>query len=325
MSVHRASGAIGPSRGWAWHFSIPGGTRSGLLLALAAGAISGFSIYVNSYAAKEFQSASVFSSMKNTLVGATLLLLFLPHGAARVRRLTPRQGSTLLAIAVVGGSVPFLLFFEGLSRAGSANAAFIQKTLFLWVGILAVPLLRERLGPAQIGAVAMLLVAQWMMGAPNGLKLDAGQTLVLIATLMWAVEVVLAKRILAEIGSQMGATARMSLGCAILLGYLAYKGDMGEFASLSTLQWEWLLATAAILLAYVCTWYAAIERAPATAVTCILTIGAPITASLNVLAGRPAPTGEQLVGFGLVALALALVLWVARVAERQAVVAVQAD
>jgi len=60
-----------------------------------------------------------------------------------------------------------------------------------------------------------------------------------------------------------------------------------------------VLGTGAILLAYVTTWYAALRLAPATAVTCVLTVGAPITAALNAIAGRPAPTSEQLVGYAV--------------------------
>jgi drug/metabolite transporter (DMT)-like permease len=281
------------------------------LLALATAVISGFSIFVNAYAAKEFHSASTFSSMKNTVVGAALLLMFLPRGGTQLRRLKPRHGLALLALGVVGGSVPFILFFEGLSRAGSANASFVQKTLFVWVGILAIPLLRERLGRAQVLAIALLVVAQWMMGAPKSLRPDTGLMMVFVATLLWAVEVIIARRVLPEIGARFGATARMSVGAALLLGYLAYKGNIGDFGSLSALQWYWLLATAAILLAYVTTWYAAMERAPATAVTCVLAVGAPITAALNALAGKGTPPGDQLFGFGLVLVAAALMVWLA--------------
>jgi drug/metabolite transporter (DMT)-like permease len=288
---------------------VPPTVHAGLALALATAVISGFSIFINSYAAKEFHSAGTFSSMKNTVVGAALLLLLLPRGGAQLRRIKPRHGAALLALGAVGGSVPFILFFEGLNGAGSANAAFIQKTLFVWVGILAVPLLRERLGRAQIGALALLLVAQWMIGAPKSPRPDTGLTMILVATLLWALEVVVAKNVLADVGGQVGATARMSIGAVLLLGYLAYKGDIGDFGSLSALQWAWLLATAAILLAYVTTWYAAMERAPATAVTCVLAVGAPITAALNAIAGRGAPTGDQLIGFGLVAAAAALIMW----------------
>jgi drug/metabolite transporter (DMT)-like permease len=289
--------------------SVPNTLRAGLVLALATAVISGFSIFINSYAANEFHSASTFSSMKNTVVGAALLLLFLPRGGTPLRRLKSRQVVALLALGVVGGSVPFILFFEGLSRAGSANAAFVQKTLFVWVALLAVPLLRERLGRAQIGAIALLVVAQWMIGAPTSLRPDTGLTMVFAATLLWAVEVIIAKKILAEVGGQLGATARMAFGAVILFGYVVYKGDIGDFGSLSMLEWTWLLVTAAILLAYVTTWYAAMERAPATAVTCVLAVGAPITAALNVISGKGAPTGDQLIGFALVLTAAAVLVW----------------
>jgi len=60
-------------------------------------------------------------------------------------------------IAIVGGSLPFLLFFTGLSLASAPSAAFIHKTLFIWVAFLAVPFLGERLGWAQICALGVLL------------------------------------------------------------------------------------------------------------------------------------------------------------------------
>ena len=49
-------------------------------------------------------------------------------------------------IGVIGGSVPFILFFNGLAMASAPSAAFIHKTLFVWVVLLAVPFLGERLG-----------------------------------------------------------------------------------------------------------------------------------------------------------------------------------
>ena len=289
--------------------SLPKSLRTGLVLAIAAAVISGFSIFINAYAVREFHSASTFSSMKNVVVGAAFLLLFLPRGGGQLRRLRLRHGLALIALAVVGGSVPFILFFEGLSRAGSSNAAFVQKTLFVWVGILAVPFLRERLGRAQVGAIALLVVAEWMIGAPKSLRPDTGLTMVFVATLLWAVEVIVARRVLPEVGAQLGATTRMALGAVILLCYLVYQGDVSDFGTLSGLQWAWLLVTAAILLAYVTTWYAAMERAPATAVTCVLAVGAPITAALNAIAGKGPPTGDQLIGFGLVAAAVAVIIW----------------
>ena len=69
-------------------------------------------------------------------------------------------------VAVVGGSVPFVLFFEGLARAEATQAAFIQKTLVVWVALLAVPLLHERLGLARTSPRSRCSLAgqAWLAG-----------------------------------------------------------------------------------------------------------------------------------------------------------------
>ena len=58
---------------------------------------------------------------------------------------------------MIGGSVPFVLFFEGLARAEATQAAFIQKTLVIWVALLAVPLLRERFRTPHALAIVLLI------------------------------------------------------------------------------------------------------------------------------------------------------------------------
>jgi drug/metabolite transporter (DMT)-like permease len=287
-------------------------------LALLTASISGFAIFINSYAVKEFESPSVFTSLKNTLVGAVLLALLLrPGPLAEVRRLPPGRALGLLLLGVIGGSIPFILFFEGLTRVDAGNAAFLHKTLFLWVALLAVVFLRERLGRGQLAALGLLFLAQWLLGGPGGLR-GSGVVMVFGATLLWACEVTLAKRLLRTTSSAVAASARMTLGAILLLGYLALTGRIDALVELSALQWAWLLGTAVILLGYVTTWYAALKHAPATAVTCVLTVGAPITAALNAIAGRPAPSPEQLIGYGLLlgAVAVFVALTLLRPAER---------
>ena len=139
-------------------------TRAGLALALAAAVISGFSVYINSGVTpfgKAYGGATVYTTAKNLV--AAVVLAVVPwsqppqvqgglHPAGR-----PAQWAALAAVAVIGGSIPFVLFFEGLARASSTNAAFIQKTLVIWVAVLAVPLLRERLARWHIAAIAGLV------------------------------------------------------------------------------------------------------------------------------------------------------------------------
>jgi hypothetical protein len=92
----------------------------------------------------------------------------------------------------------------------------------------------------------------------------------------------------------------MTLGAVLLVAYLGVTGGLDDIAHLSAVQAEWVLATGAILTAYVVTWYNALRLAPATAVTCVLTIGAPITAALDVIAGRGLPSSDEWLAYGIV-------------------------
>jgi drug/metabolite transporter (DMT)-like permease len=279
----------------------------GLALALIAATISGFSIFLNSYAVKDFSSPTLFITLKNCVVGLALLVVVLrPRSIAEVRRVSRWQALGLALLGVIGGSVPFILFFEGLSRVDAGNAAFLQKTLFLWVAPLALVTLRERIGLAQAGALAALFIAQLMLGGPGGLR-GEGVLMVLAATVLWAFEVVLAKRLLSGISSEIAASARMTLGAVLLVAYLAMTGGIGAVWRLSPDQILWVVGTGVVLLAYVATWYNALRLAPATAVTCVLTVGAPITAALNAVAGKGAPDAGDIFAYGLVVLATAVI------------------
>jgi drug/metabolite transporter (DMT)-like permease len=258
--------------------------RTGILLALATAAISGVSVFLNGYGVKAFGSSTVYTTGKN-LVAAVILLALVGVGARRGARLTrPTRGGQWLAlgaIGVIGGSVPFVLFFEGLARASSPQAAFVHKTLVLWVALLAVPLLRERLQWGHWLAIALLVVGQ--VGLAGGAPESFGTPglMILGATLLWSLEVVVAKRLLAGVSSWTVGVARMGLGSVALLGWLAVRGQLGALVSLTGAEVGWALATGALLAGYVATWFAALARAQAVDVTAVLVLAAPVTALLS--------------------------------------------
>jgi drug/metabolite transporter (DMT)-like permease len=258
--------------------------RTGILLALATAAISGVSVFLNGYGVKAFGSSTVYTTGKN-LVAAIILLALVGVGARRGARLTrpTRRGQWLAlgAIGVIGGSVPFVLFFEGLARASSPQAAFVHKTLVLWVALLAVPLLRERLQWGHWLAIALLVVGQ--VGLAGGAPESFGTPglMILGATLLWSLEVVVAKRLLVGVSSWTVGVARMGLGSVALLGWLAVRGQLGALVSLTGAEVGWALATGALLAGYVATWFAALARAQAVDVTAVLVLAAPVTALLS--------------------------------------------
>jgi len=282
----------------------------GIGLAFAAATISGVAVFVNGYGVRSVPDATVYTTAKNLVAAIVLATLALAASRApaaaspRTTRTPPRSAPHVLGlsvVAVIGGSVPFVLFFEGLSRASSTHAAFIQKTLVVWVALLAVPLLGERIGPLHIAAIALLVGGLVVIeDGLAGFSVGNGELLILGATLLWSVEVVLVKRLLRDLSPTTVAVARMGLGVALLVGWVVVSGKWDALAGLSAAGWAWALLTGAILAAYVATWYSALSLAPAVDVTAILVMGAVITAVLSATVnGVPLPAAD-VVGLGLV-------------------------
>jgi drug/metabolite transporter (DMT)-like permease len=286
----------------------------GVSLAVATAIVSGVSIYVNGHAVKHFPDATVYTTAKNLVAGVLLLALALSWRAAtRAQNPRPPLGRRrrlgLLAVGVIGGSVPFVLFFEGLARADATQAAFIQKTLVVWVALLVVPLLRERFGVPHALAIGLLVAGQaWIAGHAGTIAFGDGEAMILAATLLWAIEVVLAKRLLATVPSQTLGAARMAIGTGVLLGWVAVSGRTSELTGLDADQWRWILFTGLLLTAYVAIWYAALARAPAVDVTAVLVFGAVVTA---LLAGAADGAPISAVGTTLVAAGAGLAAYLA--------------
>ena len=304
-----------------------GQQRVGLLLALSAAVISGVAVFLNGYGVRAVKDAAVYTTGKNAVSAVVLLaLVSVLAGRGRAPLTRPvgvRQSLGLVAVGVVGGSVPFVLFFEGLSQESSTEAAFLQKTLVLWVALLAVPLLGERLGWLQAAAVGLLVGGQAMasgsVSAVAHMPLGRGEAMILGATLLWSVEVVVARRLLGTLSSWTVGLSRMVLGSLLLVGWLALRGRMHAFWALDARQWMWVLLTGVLLAAYVATWFAALARAQAVDVTAVLVIGAPVTAVLAALV-QHAPLRPQLAGLAVIALGALLILAPRLRPERRAAV-----
>lgn len=286
------NGRIPFTRGW------------GVALAFMTACISGVAVYLNGFAVAAFADATVYTTVKNG-VAAAIILAALAAAAAGQRpepRVASRSGRAgLLTVAVVGGSVPFVLFFEGLARASATEAAFIHKTLIVWVALLAVAFLGERLGRWHLAAIVLLVAGQAAVaGDLLTIRLGDGELMIFAATLLWAVEFVLAKRLLRTVGSLTLGGARLGFGLLVLVAWLAVTGRADEVLALSGRQWAWALLTGAILAGFVASWYAALARAQAVDVTAVLVFAAVITAAL-------AGAFEGVVPAGTVALGLVLI------------------
>jgi drug/metabolite transporter (DMT)-like permease len=264
----------------------------GLVLALATACISGVSLFLNANYVASYANPTVYTTAKNIVAAIAICVIVATGSRAGVRLTRPRtsgQWLGLATVAVVGGAIAFVLFFEGLAKATedhpAAQAQFIHKTLVIWVAILAVVMLRERITWVHGAAIALLIVGQ--VGLNGGMSPTwaalghPGTLMVLAATLLWAVEVVLSKRLLAGLSPWTLSIARMVGGSIVLFAWSGLQGTTGRIIPPTMTQWMWVLVTGLLLSGYVVTWHHALARAQAVDVTAVLVIAVFVTAALN--------------------------------------------
>jgi drug/metabolite transporter (DMT)-like permease len=247
-------------------------------------------------------NAIAFTTMKNALVALALLGLIIVSGQIKEIRALDRRGRLrLLAVGLIGGAVPFALFFTGLTMVSAVNASLIHKTMFVWIAILAVPFLKEKLSAWQWLGAAAIFGANLLVGGFKGFEFSIGEGMIFAATMLWAVENIVAKRALANVSATTLAAARLTVGSAILIPFLAWQGGMATVVAWGATQWGWVALTAGLLLGFVISWFAALKRAPATYVAALLI---PATLVTNVLSA--VFVTHQLDGFQILSTALFL-------------------
>jgi drug/metabolite transporter (DMT)-like permease len=292
--------------------SAPGEARwvgPGVLLVLATAVISGVSTFLNGYAVQG-TSSNAFVTVRNLAVAGMLL----PVGAFALARSRSRPSSkdlgTLALIGLIGGAVPFLLFFRGLQLAAAADgtltASFVYRTLFIFASVFGVVALRERFHPRAALAAALILGGNLFLLSLVSPVWTSGTLYVLCATVLWAAEYTVSKRALRHLGGTTVGLGRMGFGGAFLAAYLALTGGWGAVGGFSSGQWMWVGISAALLAAFVLTWYVGLARVDLGVATTVLVLGFPISWALSVVATHA--TVAPLTVFGAAAVAAGVVV-----------------
>ena len=282
------------------------------ILALSTAVISGVSGFINKFAVSGFNNPVLFATIKNSLVAVFILgILMIIGRKAELKALNAKQWIQLSLIGIVGGSVPFALFFTGLSQTSAINGALIHKMLFLFVAVLAIPFLKERMAWQQWLGIAIIFFANFFVGGFVGFKLNAGELMILAATALWAIENIIAKKVLENVSSLTVAGARMVFGSVLLLAYIFLTSGFADIAKLSGSNWTWTLLTAGFLAGYVLTWYTALKHAPATYVATLLVPATLVTNLLSAIFITGTFSAENLMTAVLYAGGIVLLIWFA--------------
>lgn len=255
-------------------------TTKGIMLALLTATISGVSIFYSKVSVIKIDPL-LLTTARNLIVGVLFLTLFLATGKFKeMARLTKKNAIMLFAIGLIGGSLPFYLFFTGLKLIGAQQGNMIHKTLFIWVALLAFVFLKEKVN-IKLVLSGMLITAGIFFFTPFHLALGQGALLVLVADLLWAGETVIAKKVLAQVSSELAGLIRMLLGGMVLAVATIMGGKSTALFSLSLSQWGMIMVGAALLFFYVYTWFKALSHAPASVVTLALTWSLVVGTVLN--------------------------------------------
>lgn len=270
----------------------------GIKLALLAALISGLANFLNKEIIIVGINPVALTALKNGLVGLAFVGMTLP--LIRARKLQKTDWLKFIAVAVIGGSIPFILFFKGLALSTAIKGSFIHKTLFIWVALWSLIFLKEKFNKYQFAALIILAVS--ILSAINFkfFTWNKGEIMILTATLFWSIEVMLVKKFMENIDYRLLATARMALGALAIFAYGFYSNDLAGIYNLSALSWLKILIVSAFLLGYVFTWYRALSLAPVTLIASVLTMAFPITIIAVNIKSFSAPKTPDLISSFLV-------------------------
>lgn len=257
--------------------------RKGILLVLLTAIISGVSIFFNAFGVKGI-NPYLFTGAKNLIVGIFLLSTILLLGNFKeLKTLKLKDWRNLSLIGLIGGSIPFLLFFKGLQLVTPAQGSFVHKTMIIWVVLLSIFLLKEKLDKKIVIGASLLLVGNFLLLKLTSFEFTIGIAMIFIATLFWSSEIILSKKILEKLSGNIVAFGRMFFGSLFILLFLFATNQLSLVATITSSQLVWIGLTSAFLIGYVMTFYNGLKTVKASTAVAVLSLGAVITTLLNIV------------------------------------------
>lgn len=287
-----------------------GERRNGFMLVFATAIISGISIFLNRFAIATF-NPFVFTTLKNTGVAFIMASGILLAGRYReLLSLKPKEWRNLILIGLVGGSIPFLLFFWGLKQTAAANASLLHKSLFIPASVFAYLFLKERLSKVQLVGAFILFIGVFLLSGPVLSTISIGDYAIMAAVIFWAAENTLSKHVLnMKIPPHVVVFGRMFFGSIALMLFLLVTSSLPDVGSFTLNHLLWLSLTIIFLLMYQLTFYSGLARLKVGEATSVLIFGSVVTTLLSLAVGRVPSVAEMLGGFAIVVALAALVLF----------------
>jgi drug/metabolite transporter (DMT)-like permease len=294
----------------------------GTLLAFITALISGFAIFANKIFVTGLDPL-VFTAVRAIIIGLIFFALSSFQFRLDFRQFKKVRWKYLLAIGLIGGSLAFLLFFTGLKLTTSGRAAFLHKTLPLYITLLAVYFLKEKVGKKQLVALILMMLGTFIIFSAKinpsefWMNPSLGDALVVGATMLWAVENVIARKVLRKRESNLIVSfGRMFFGGLILFGVMLLAGKWELLFTLTSVQITNILISTAILFGYVLFYYWSIKHINVSKAATVLLLSPVITLMLgSTFLGEPVPP-LQIIGSAAILIGAYLIVGVRSEFER---------
>ncbi len=276
----------------------------GTILALLAACISGFAIIANKIFIVDMEP-TVFTAVRALIIGIVFFLIISYQGKGMIKAKV--SWKYLLTIGVIGGAFAFLLFFSGLKLTTGGNAAFLHKTMPLYIAVLAFVFLKEKITRKQSSALFLMffgtiaIYSATISPAELWVNPSLGNLMVIGAAFLWAVESIIAKKAMIKGESNFIVSfARMFIGAIVLFAFLAVFGTFESLFSLTTQQIINVCISTVILFAYVFCWYYSIKLINVSKASTLLLLAPVISIILGIMVLGEPIAALQLVGAALI-------------------------
>ena len=278
----------------------------GTFLVFLTAIISGFSIFANKIFIAKIDPL-IFTALRGIFIGLIFLILSFAYSHWNPKKFKKVSWNYLIAIGIIGGGIAFWMFFSGLKITTAGRSGFIHKTLPIYVLALAVIFLKEKISKKQILATLIMLTGLIILlltsitPASMWLNPTIGDLLVLGATILWAIEIVIARKAMLKGENNFVVSfARMFFGSLILFAIIIINNKWNIILELNFQQWIYIVTSTIILFFYILTFYWGIRYINVSKAAPILLISPIITLILGaVFLGEPYPA-MQLLGSGII-------------------------
>ena len=214
----------------------------GTILVICTAIISGFAIPINKIFVVGLDP-TVFTAVRALMIGTIFFLIASFQSGFDYSKFRKVEWKYLVLIGIIGGGIAFLLYFTGLKLTTAGRAAFLHKTLPLWVTLLAFTFLREKVTRRQSFAMLVMLAGTFLLLSAKVNPADfwqnpsLGDILALSATILWGVENIISRYALIKGESNFVVSfARMFIGSLFLFSAVILLGKVDVLLNLSTQQ-----------------------------------------------------------------------------------------